>query len=203
MWKSLSLKIWDLWSVYKSCDSCCSILYIRWPINVLAFNKPECLSWHSAVNLLSQEEDLQEIIAKISSKRVEYDQARAQMAELKSAFEEAEQEYKQHKQLINTAAEEADVKKVETKLAPLWLVDFLILNTFLPGFAWCFKSRLSCNILWAWLNWATTLALSFCPAGRAEQDWSGGDEMQASWETLWGETQCTSLQHKDSWEQCG
>ncbi|XP_056873039.1 structural maintenance of chromosomes protein 6-like [Takifugu flavidus] len=59
------------------------------------------------------EEDLQEIIAKISSKRAEYDEARAQMAELKSAFENAEQEYKQHKQLINTAAEEADVKKEE------------------------------------------------------------------------------------------
>lgn len=85
----------------------------------MAFNKPECLSRHSAVNALSQEEDLQEIIAKISSKRVEYDEARAQMAELKSAFENAEQEYKQHKQLINTAAEEADVKKVETKLTPL------------------------------------------------------------------------------------
>lgn len=123
------------------------IIYL-WPINVLAFNKPECLSWHSAVNALSQEEDLQEIIAKISSKRVEHDEARAQMAELKSAFEKAEQEYKQHKQLINTAAEEADVKKVETTLTPLWLADFLNLNTFLPDLAWCFTSRLSCNILW-------------------------------------------------------
>lgn len=109
-------------------------------------NQNACLS---AVNSLSQEEDLQEIIAKISSKHVEYDEARAQMAELKSAFEKAEQEYKQHKQLINTAAEEADVKKVETKLTPLWLVDFLNLNTFLPGFARCFTSYHSCNILWA------------------------------------------------------
>uniref|UniRef100_H3D3W7 Structural maintenance of chromosomes protein 6 n=1 Tax=Tetraodon nigroviridis TaxID=99883 RepID=H3D3W7_TETNG len=59
------------------------------------------------------EEDLQEIVAKISSKRVEFDEARAQMAELKAAYDKAEQEYKQHKELINTAAEEADVKKEE------------------------------------------------------------------------------------------
>lgn len=38
------------------------------------------------------------------------------MAELKGAYEKAEQEYKQHKDLINTAVEEADVKKVEAKL---------------------------------------------------------------------------------------
>lgn len=40
------------------------------------------------------------------------------MAELKSAYEKAEHEYKQHKELINTAAEEADVKKVDDKLTP-------------------------------------------------------------------------------------
>lgn len=44
------------------------------------------------------------------------------MAELKAAYDKAEQEYKQHKELINTAAEEADVKKVDTKLTPVWLV---------------------------------------------------------------------------------
>lgn len=88
------------------------IYSIDWSKNVLAFNKWECLSWHFAVNALSQEEDLQEIIAKTSSKCLEYDEARAQMADLKSAYEKAEQEYNQHKQLINAAAEEADVKKV-------------------------------------------------------------------------------------------
>lgn len=59
-----------------------------------------------------QEEDLQEIIAKISSKRAEYDEARSQMAELKASFEKAEQEYKQHKEQINTVTEEADSIKV-------------------------------------------------------------------------------------------
>lgn len=70
------------------------------------------------IDALSQEEDLQEIVAKISSKRAEHDEARAQMAELKTAHEKAEQEYMQHKELINTAVEEADVKKVGTKLTP-------------------------------------------------------------------------------------
>ena len=36
------------------------------------------------------------------------------MAEHKMSYEEAEQEYKQHKEQINTAAEEADTKKVGT-----------------------------------------------------------------------------------------
>ncbi|XP_036941437.1 structural maintenance of chromosomes protein 6 [Acanthopagrus latus] len=57
------------------------------------------------------EEDLQEIVSKISSKRVEYEEARAQMAEHKAAYDAAEKEYKQHKELINTIAEEADSKK--------------------------------------------------------------------------------------------
>lgn len=60
-----------------------------------------------------QEEDLQEIIAKIVSKTAEYEERRAQMAELKAQYERAEQEYRQHKERINAAAEEADVKKVE------------------------------------------------------------------------------------------
>lgn len=72
-----------------------------------------CLTWHAAVTLLPQEEDLQEIIAKISSKRVEYEEGRAQMTEHKALYDKAEQEYRQHKEHINTAAEEADVKKVE------------------------------------------------------------------------------------------
>lgn len=70
--------------------------------------------WHPAVTILPQEEDLQEIVAKISSKRVEYDAARVQMAECKVSHEKAEQEYKQHKEQINTAAEEADSKKVDS-----------------------------------------------------------------------------------------
>lgn len=35
------------------------------------------------------------------------------MTEHKAAYEKAEQEYKQYKEQINTAAEEADSKKVE------------------------------------------------------------------------------------------
>ncbi|KAE8286848.1 Structural maintenance of chromosomes protein 6 [Larimichthys crocea] len=59
------------------------------------------------------EEDLQEIVTKISSKRAEFDEARAQMAVHKASYEKAEQEYKQHKEQINTIAEEADSKKEE------------------------------------------------------------------------------------------
>ncbi|XP_042359511.1 structural maintenance of chromosomes protein 6-like isoform X2 [Plectropomus leopardus] len=59
------------------------------------------------------EEELQEIVAKISSKRAEYEQARTQMAELKASYEKAEQEYKQHKEQINVVAEEADSVKEE------------------------------------------------------------------------------------------
>lgn len=64
-------------------------------------------------DLTPLEEDLQEIITKISSKHAEYDEARAQMAELKASYEKAEQEYKQHKEQINMVAEEADSKKEE------------------------------------------------------------------------------------------
>lgn len=62
---------------------------------------------------LLQEEDLQEIVMKISSKRVEFDEARTQMAKHKASYDEAEREYKQHKEQINTVAEEADSKKVK------------------------------------------------------------------------------------------
>lgn len=64
----------------------------------------------------SQEEDLQEITAKISSKRTEYEEAKNQLAELKADYEKAEQEYKQHKDSISTIVEEADSVKVT-----LWL----------------------------------------------------------------------------------
>uniref|UniRef100_A0A3Q4MY90 Structural maintenance of chromosomes protein 6 n=1 Tax=Neolamprologus brichardi TaxID=32507 RepID=A0A3Q4MY90_NEOBR len=57
------------------------------------------------------EEDLHEIITKIKSKRTELDEGQAQMADLKGSYEKAEQEYKQHKECINTIAEEADSVK--------------------------------------------------------------------------------------------
>ncbi|GAA6234326.1 structural maintenance of chromosomes protein 6-like [Lates japonicus] len=59
------------------------------------------------------EEDLQEIITKISSKRDEYEEARTQMTDHKASYEKAEREYKQHKERINTIAEEADSIKEE------------------------------------------------------------------------------------------
>ncbi|KAF3849881.1 hypothetical protein F7725_019600 [Dissostichus mawsoni] len=59
------------------------------------------------------EEELQEIVSKISSKRAEYDEAQAQMADCKAAYEKAEQEYKQHKEQIFTAAEDAEHVKEE------------------------------------------------------------------------------------------
>uniref|UniRef100_H2MFQ8 Structural maintenance of chromosomes protein 6 n=2 Tax=Oryzias latipes TaxID=8090 RepID=H2MFQ8_ORYLA len=62
-------------------------------------------------DLKALEEDLQEVIAKISSKQAEYDEARDQMSKLKENYEEAEQEYKQHKESINTLIEEADSVK--------------------------------------------------------------------------------------------
>ncbi len=70
--------------------------------------------WHAAVIPLSQEEDLQEIVSKIASKRVKFEEAKAHMAELKASYEKAEQEYQQHKEQISTVAEEADSKKVKT-----------------------------------------------------------------------------------------
>uniref|UniRef100_A0A669DUA3 Structural maintenance of chromosomes protein 6 n=1 Tax=Oreochromis niloticus TaxID=8128 RepID=A0A669DUA3_ORENI len=56
-------------------------------------------------------EDLHEIITKIKSKRAESEEGQAQMADLKGSYEKAEQEYKQHKERINTIAEEADSVK--------------------------------------------------------------------------------------------
>ncbi|XP_039982043.1 structural maintenance of chromosomes protein 6 isoform X2 [Xiphias gladius] len=66
-----------------------------------------------SADLKPLEEDLQEIIAKISSKRAEYDEAQTQMADLKASYEKSEREYKQHKEQINTVAEEADSIKEE------------------------------------------------------------------------------------------
>ncbi|XP_019953345.2 structural maintenance of chromosomes protein 6 [Paralichthys olivaceus] len=63
------------------------------------------------------EEELQEIVTKISSKRAEYDQARTQMTDLKASYEKAEQEYKQHKEKINSIAEDADPIKEELSKA--------------------------------------------------------------------------------------
>ncbi|XP_070842869.1 structural maintenance of chromosomes protein 6 [Chaetodon trifascialis] len=59
------------------------------------------------------EDALKEIVTKISSKHVKYNEAQAQMAEHKASYEKAEQEYQQHKEQINTIAEEADSKKEE------------------------------------------------------------------------------------------
>ncbi|XP_060947359.1 structural maintenance of chromosomes protein 6-like [Limanda limanda] len=63
------------------------------------------------------EEELQEIVTKISSKRAEYDQARTQMTDLKVSYEKAEKEYKQHKEKINNIAEDADPIKDELSKA--------------------------------------------------------------------------------------
>ncbi|KAJ3607116.1 hypothetical protein NHX12_026630 [Muraenolepis orangiensis] len=57
------------------------------------------------------EEDLQEIIGKIASKQVQCEEARAQLAQLRASFEEAEQRYKKHKDKISAIAEEADSMK--------------------------------------------------------------------------------------------
>ncbi|XP_015232238.1 PREDICTED: structural maintenance of chromosomes protein 6-like [Cyprinodon variegatus] len=59
------------------------------------------------------EEDLQEVVAKISSKREEYEEAKIKMANLKEDYEKADQEYKQHKERISTITEEADSIKEE------------------------------------------------------------------------------------------
>ncbi|XP_033931820.1 structural maintenance of chromosomes protein 6 [Pseudochaenichthys georgianus] len=59
------------------------------------------------------EEELQEIVSKISSKCAECDEAQAQMADCKAAYEKAEQKYKQHKEQIFTAAEDAEHVKDE------------------------------------------------------------------------------------------
>lgn len=66
----------------------------------------------SNVRVCPQEEDLQEVVSKVSMKQTQYDEAKDQMAKLKENYEEAEQEYKQHKESINTLLEEAESVKV-------------------------------------------------------------------------------------------
>lgn len=65
------------------------------------------------------------------------------MAELKAAYEKSEQEYKQHKELINTAAEEADVKKVDTKQTPVGLVQLIYCYIYF----FKFERFIFCNVL--------------------------------------------------------
>ncbi|XP_014328190.1 structural maintenance of chromosomes protein 6 [Xiphophorus maculatus] len=59
------------------------------------------------------EEELQEIVTKISFKRAEYEEAKTKMANLKADYDRADQEYKQHKENISTITEEADSVKDE------------------------------------------------------------------------------------------
>lgn len=105
--------------------------------------------WPATVTILPQEEDLQEIVAKISSKRAEYDVARAHMAEYKVSYEKAEEEYKQHKEQINTAAEEADSKKVESlDLFQFgWNIDVLTdhMCQWVQSTKWYILASLSCS----------------------------------------------------------
>ncbi|MFT7810673.1 structural maintenance of chromosomes protein 6 [Arapaima gigas] len=59
------------------------------------------------------EEELQEICVRISAARQENDAARHKMTEMKKAFEEAEQSHREHKDVINNIAEEAEPIKEE------------------------------------------------------------------------------------------
>ncbi|XP_061603033.1 structural maintenance of chromosomes protein 6-like [Cololabis saira] len=63
------------------------------------------------------EEELEEIVVKISSKQAEHEEAKQQMAILKAEYENAEREYKQHKDRINTITEEADSVKEDLNKA--------------------------------------------------------------------------------------
>lgn len=63
------------------------------------------------------EEDYQDIVSKITSKRAKCDEAKIQMADLKAFYDKAEREYNQHKDRINTIAEEADTIKDELSKA--------------------------------------------------------------------------------------
>ncbi|KAJ8410183.1 hypothetical protein AAFF_G00201640 [Aldrovandia affinis] len=54
------------------------------------------------------EEELQEICSKIAMTRKESDVARQQVGQLKKAWEEAEQGYRQHKDIISSVTEQAD-----------------------------------------------------------------------------------------------
>uniref|UniRef100_A0A672HFU7 Structural maintenance of chromosomes protein 6 n=1 Tax=Salarias fasciatus TaxID=181472 RepID=A0A672HFU7_SALFA len=63
------------------------------------------------------EEELQEIVSKMASKRAELEEAHTKMVDLKSSYEKADQEYKQHKEHINTIAEEAESVKEDLSKA--------------------------------------------------------------------------------------
>lgn len=84
-------------------------LNIRYFINYCTYAPHHLLLSCTA---LPQEEELHEIIGKISAQRIMYERAQAEMAEVKASCEEAEQEYKQHKDQISRVAEEADSIKV-------------------------------------------------------------------------------------------
>ncbi|XP_041831050.1 structural maintenance of chromosomes protein 6-like isoform X2 [Melanotaenia boesemani] len=64
-------------------------------------------------DLIVLEEELQDVVAKISDQCTEYEEAKAQLASLKADYEKAEQDYKQHKETINSIVEEADLIKDE------------------------------------------------------------------------------------------
>lgn len=68
-------------------------------------------------DLMPLEEDHQDIVTKIASKRTEYEEAKVQMADLKASYDKAEREYNQHKDRISTIAEEADTIKEELSKA--------------------------------------------------------------------------------------
>ncbi|XP_062323272.1 structural maintenance of chromosomes protein 6-like [Osmerus eperlanus] len=59
------------------------------------------------------EEELQEILDKIASSRVENEEARGRMAQLKADWEAGNREYQQHKEQISSVAEEAEPIKEE------------------------------------------------------------------------------------------
>ncbi|XP_072293423.1 structural maintenance of chromosomes protein 6 [Eucyclogobius newberryi] len=59
------------------------------------------------------EEDLQDIVSKITSKLAENEEAKVQMADLKASYDKADREYNQHKDQINTINEEVDSIKDE------------------------------------------------------------------------------------------
>ncbi|XP_029352110.1 structural maintenance of chromosomes protein 6 [Echeneis naucrates] len=83
----------------------------------LELTDPQNVEEPQSEDLKPLEEDLQEVISKISSKRLQCEEACREMADLKASYEKAEQEYKQHKDQINTIAEEADSIKEELSKA--------------------------------------------------------------------------------------
>ncbi|XP_028252481.1 structural maintenance of chromosomes protein 6 [Parambassis ranga] len=62
-------------------------------------------------DLKALEEDLQEIVTKMTIKRTEYDEANGHLTDLKANHEKAKQEYQQYKDRISNIAEDADSVK--------------------------------------------------------------------------------------------